>query len=455
MHRGKITNLTSLFNRVITSNIISLSVTALLMYSFRQYDYSRFIVLGTTLLATIFELTTGAVFIAFKKAVVQDDDQLGRFKTLKKRSENDLVSDLKRKNGVEKNMGVAQPSVVLTIEKECGADMAKAVVEMAGGRLNGRSAVLSTTSVFNIHSLPLEKYTYIINLHRINDIKDLDSFLEGVNYKLECNGYFFCCAETKDQRKDRLFKKFPPGINYLYYFFDFLVKRVFPKLKFTRGLYYFLTHGSNTVLSRAEVLGRLCRAGFEIRQESLIDNQICVEVRKSTEPLAHNRYGYGAIIALPRIGKDGQLFKVYKLRTMHPYSEYLQDYVFSLYNLQQGGKFKNDFRITSWGAVCRKVWIDELPMLINFAKGDMKIVGVRPLSKQFFELYSKDLQDRRIKHKPGLVPPYYADMPANLEEIQVSEMNYLHSHEKNPLTTDLKYFTKSMWNIIFRNARSN
>lgn len=455
MHRGKIINLTTLFNRVISSNIISISITALIMYSFRQYDYSRLIVIGTTLLATFFELVSGSVFLAFKKAVIQDEDQLGDLRPVKRRSESDLVSSLKKENGDEQSEGEVKASVVRTIENDCGREMAKAVVQMAGGRLNGRSAVLSTTSVFNIHSLPLEKYSYIVNLHRINDIKDLDLFLEAVNSKLECNGHFFCCVETKDQRKSRLLRKFPPGINYIYYFFDFIVKRVLPKLKYTRKVYYFLTRGSNAVISRAEALGRLCRAGFNIRQESIIGNQLCVEVRKSTDPLAHNRYGYGAIIALPRIGQDGRLFKVYKLRTMHPYSEYLQDYVFSLYNLQQGGKFKNDFRITSWGAMCRKVWIDELPMMINLFKGDMKIVGVRPLSRQFFDLYSPELQNRRIKHKPGLVPPFYADMPRSLEEIQASEMKYLHSHEKHPLRTDVKYFSKSLWNIFFKNARSN
>jgi hypothetical protein len=260
-------------------------------------------------------------------------------------------------------------------------------------------------------------------------------------------------CRDKGSKKSKALKEIStgnkPGI------FDFIIKRVFPKLKFTRGLYFFLTHGSNAVISRAEALGRLCRAGFKIRQESFIGNQLCVEAIKATDPLARNGYGYGPIIALPRIGKEGRLFKVYKLRTMHPYSEYLQEYVFSLYNLQEGGKFRNDFRITSWGAVCRKIWIDELPMLINFFRGDMKIVGVRPLSVQYFDLYSKELQEKRIKHKPGLIPPFYADMPTNLEGIQISEMNYLLAHEKHPLLTDVKYFSKSMWNILFRNARSN
>jgi lipopolysaccharide/colanic/teichoic acid biosynthesis glycosyltransferase len=105
--------------------------------------------------------------------------------------------------------------------------------------------------------------------------------------------------------------------------------------------------------------------------------------------------------------------------------------------------------------VCRKIWLDELPMLINFLRGDMKIVGVRPLSKQYYNLYAKELQERRIKYKPGLIPPFYADMPGNLEAIQASELKYLNSFDNHPFLTDFKYFWKSGWNILFRKARSN
>ena len=152
------------------------------------------------------------------------------------------------------------------------------------------------------------------------------------------------------------------------------------------------------------------------------------------------------------VGKEGKIFKVYKLRTMHPYSEYIQDYVYKLHDLQDGGKFKNDFRITSWGAVCRKIWLDELPMLINFLRGDMKLVGVRPLSKQYFELYKKEVQERRIKYKPGLIPPFYADMPADLEAIQASELKYLDHFDKHPFLTDFRYFWKSWWNILVQES---
>ncbi len=345
--------------------------------------------------------------------------------------------------------------IINAIEKESGTEIARAIIKMVGNKLTDHTVVLSTTSSFNVAGLSHESYEYIINLHKINDIKKLDDFLDTVNNKLGPEGYFFCCVETKDQRKKRLLKKYPPLLNYIYYSLDFIVKRILPKLKWTRGLYFFLTRGDNAVITRAEALGRLSRAGLKIRQESFIGNQLCIEAIKTSDPFSLNGNMYSPLIALPRVGKDGKIIKVYKLRTMHPYSEYIQDYVYRQHDLQDGGKFKNDFRITSWGAVCRKTWLDELPMIINFLKGDMKLVGIRPLSKQYFELYNTDVQKRRIKYKPGLVPPFYADMPDDLEQIQASEIKYLDAYDKHPFFTDFRYFWKSSGNILFRKARSN
>ena len=455
MHRGKIINFTSLFTRVLSSNIIAVSITALFMYSMRDYDYSRTIVLGTALVATFLELLLGSVYIAFKKAMVQDYEEYEKYKTYKKPSEYDLVRGFNG-NGVHTDeQAEVNQGIVNAIEKECGSEMTQAIIKMTGRKLTDHTAVLSTTTIFNITSLIHEKYNYIINLHKINDIKRLDEFIDAVNSKLELKGYFFCCVETKDQRKRRLLKKYPPLLNYIYYFFDFIVKRVLPKIKFTRGIYLFLTRGENAVISRAEALGRISRAGFMIKQESFIGNQLCIEARKSGDPLARNENIYGPLAVLPRIGKAGNIIKVYKLRTMHPYSEYIQDYVYRLHDIQDGGKFKHDFRITSWGAVYRKIWLDELPMLFNFFSGDMKLVGIRPLSKQYFELYNKEVQERRIKYKPGLIPPFYADMPEDLEAIQASELKYLDAFDTHPFITDFRYFWKSVWNIMFHKARSN
>jgi lipopolysaccharide/colanic/teichoic acid biosynthesis glycosyltransferase len=457
MHRGKIINYSSLFSRVMTSNIIAISITALVMYSLRDYSYSRTVVLGTAILATFLELVTGATYIAYKKAKLQDYEDFEKYRSYKKPSEYDLVNGT---NGNGNGHGPHQPanvhpSISVAIEKECGAEMAKKILGMTSRNLDEHTAVLSTTTIFNITGLIYDDYDNIINLHKINDIKKLDEFLDAVNIKLKPKGYFFCCVETKDQRKKRILKKFPPVINYFLYSIDFLVKRVFPKFRLTRGMYFFLTRGENAVLSRAEALGRLSRSGFKIRQESFIGSLLCIEAIKVAGPIAKNGINHGPLIALPRVGREGKIIKVYKMRTMHPYSEYIQDYVYRLHDLQDGGKFKNDFRITSWGAVCRKVWIDELPMLINLLKGEMKLFGVRPLSRQYFELYRPEVRERRIKYKPGLVPPFYADMPGDLDAIQASEIRYLDAYDKHPVLTDTRYLVKSIWNILFRKARSN
>ena len=140
---------------------------------------------------------------------------------------------------------------------------------------------------------------------------------------------------------------------------------------------------------------------------------------------------------------------------MHPFSEYLQEYVFKKNNLQDGGKIKDDFRISPEGRFLRKFWLDELPMFYNFFKGEMKLIGVRPLSEHYFSLYTRELQMLRVKTKPGLIPPFYADMPVTLEEIIASEIKYLKSYQKRPFHTDFTYFFKSIYNILIKRKRSS
>ena len=315
--------------------------------------------------------------------------------------------------------------------------------------------VVSTTTRFNLKSLHENYYKAIINIKRVNHIQWINKFFEAVNEKLPTGGLFICMAETKDLRKKRILKKFPLVINYIYYSFDFLLKRVFPKFPITKKIYFILTRGENRVLSKAELLGRLYSCGFEVVEESYVDNRFFVVARKIKRPAFDLEPTYGPIIKLKRIGKDGKLIKVYKMRTMHPYAEYLQSYVYEKNDLQDGGKFNNDFRISTLGRFMRKFWIDEFPMFINFFRGDLKLFGVRPLSQHYFNLYSKELQEKRIKHKPGLIPPFYVDNPKSLDEIMASEMRYLEAYEKHPLVTDVKYFFKVTFNILFKKYRSS
>ncbi|GAB4255265.1 MAG: hypothetical protein Kow0079_12030 [Vicingaceae bacterium] len=94
-------------------------------------------------------------------------------------------------------------------------------------------------------------------------------------------------------------------------------------------------------------------------------------------------------------------------------------------------------------------------MLFNVFIGQIKLVGVRPLSKQYLSLYDKDLVEKRKEVKPGLVPPYYADLPKSLPEIMASELNYINQYKEHPVITDFKYFFKATLNILFKKVRSS
>ena len=83
------------------------------------------------------------------------------------------------------------------------------------------------------------------------------------------------------------------------------------------------------------------------------------------------------------------------------------------------------------------------------------MVGVRALSEHYFQLYPADMQELRLTVKPGLLPPFYADMPTSFDEIVESERRYLMQKLERPWLTDWKYFWKGVWNILVRRARSN
>tara|TARA_B100000575_G_C23135034_1_gene659189 strand:- start:2087 stop:3142 length:1056 start_codon:yes stop_codon:yes gene_type:complete len=294
----------------------------------------------------------------------------------------------------------------------------------------------------------------IASIHRINNLPRVNKFFEKVNTCLHTGDYLLICLETKDSRRMRILNKFPRIISNPYYFLDFILKRVFPKWSVTKKIYFWITKGNNRVISLTEGLGRLVSCGFKIIGYQRIGYLTYIVSKKNSEPVYDMEPTYGPLVRLKRIGKGGKLFTVYKMRTMYPYSEYLQDFVFNKNNLQVGGKIKDDFRITSWGKLFRKLWIDELPMFINYFKGQMKFVGVRPLSKHYYSLYPEDLQELRITVKPGLIPPFYADLPETLSEIIESERVYLESYLKNPIRTDIWYFLKAMNNIFIKKARS-
>lgn len=311
---------------------------------------------------------------------------------------------------------------------------------------------LSTVAWEEVAALPQDWTHSIINVHRVNDILHLNRFLETVNRKLPVAGLFVGCVEALEQVREK--KSGPAWWRRLRRFADFVGRRVCSKLRLTRRLYFALTKGRNRVFSKAEVLGRLVRSGFEIVGCQVLHETLYFTARKVGAPARDAHPDYGLLLRLRRIGRGGRPVRVYKVRTMYAYSEYLQAYVYAQNRLQRNGKFQDDFRITAWGRSLRKVWIDELPMLLNWLKGDVKLVGIRPLSPHYLSLYPEDLVARRLRHKPGLVPPFYADLPEGFEAILRSEERYLAAYEAHPWRTDLQYLFRALHNIVIRRVRS-
>jgi lipopolysaccharide/colanic/teichoic acid biosynthesis glycosyltransferase len=315
--------------------------------------------------------------------------------------------------------------------------------------------VYISSSPENLQMIYNYQFSTIVQLEKLNKIIGINKILTILNEKLPDNGIFVCCFETKSSRKKRILKQNPIGLNYIFYAFDFLINRIMPQLLITRYLYYLITQGRNRIFSKTEIIGRFYCYGFKVILDKKIGNLTYVFGQRVNQPTLIQKRYYGPFLSLNRIGKNGKHFMVYKMRTMNPYSEYIQDYIYKNNDLKKGGKFNRDIRITTLGSILRKYWLDELPMLINFLKGEMKLVGVRPLSEQYFNLYNRELQEKRIKYKPGLMPPFYADMPRTLKEIQASEMKYLLACEKyGVFLTDLRYFFLILKNILFKNAHS-
>ena len=313
--------------------------------------------------------------------------------------------------------------------------------------------ILNTSSNINIELLFDNSRELLVNMHRLNDIRKINQHLLTAYSKLESGGLFVGNFIPLEKLKSHLRSQMPHFLYSIILPFYFMFHRVFPKLAVTKQIYFIITRGRNRVLSKSEVLGRLAFCGYEILNEINIEDRFYFVCKKKKTVSEEESPSYGPIVRLKRIGYKGEPLYIYKLRTMYPYSEFIQGDIYEKYHLDKSGKMKGDYRITSWGKIFRKYFIDEIPQLYNWIKGDIKLVGVRALSEHYFGLYPSDLQQKRTNFKPGLIPPYYADLPKSFDEIIESERNYLKQKESSPIITDIKYFLKAMSNI-FLGARS-
>ncbi len=439
--------------RIITVNLFILGVASILMYGFRELEFSRFIVFFTIFAATGMELVIAYLHFYLKHAK-ETQHKVENYKRQRPLLFRPQQSEQQEPVTLdERSVQQGHP-----IDRELINQAGREVYHFIQSHINlsrGDHIIYQTTTAFNIKRLPEAYYSNLVNLRRLNDIRYVNKFLEAVNSRLPAGGTFIGCVETKEQRKQRILRKYPRVLNIGFYILDFIVKRIFPKFNLTKRIYFFLTRGNNRVISKAETLGRLYACGFELAEAREISGYYYFTVQKVKQPAYDENPTYGPFVKLSRIGKNGKRIQVYKLRTMHPFSEYIQDYVYRQHHLQNGGKFDHDFRVTTLGRIFRKFWIDEIPMIVNLIRGEIKLIGVRPLSDQYFNLYDDELQKKRTLHKPGLIPPFYADMPETLDEIQESEMRYLQRYEENPRQTDMRYFQMALHNIVMKKERSN
>ncbi len=299
-----------------------------------------------------------------------------------------------------------------------------------------------------------KKYNSILNLELINNIKYINKHLEYLNSKLYKNGELIIRFESFQSRRSKLKIKNLKIFSDLYLIYEFFLFRYLPKSPFKK-IYYFFFKNKYRHLSKAEVFGRIVSCGFNIINYFNFKGYSYVLVEKISLPKYDNNPTYGALISLKRLGKNNKIINVYKFRTMHPFSEYLHDFTLKKYGYGSKGKPKNDFRLTPWGKFLRKFWIDELPQLYNLIRGDLKIVGIRPVGVRFFKDIPIDLQNDRKLLKPGCIPPYVCLNKKNdLKSIFDSERRYINDYNKSPIKTDTIYFFYALINILLKGKRS-
>jgi lipopolysaccharide/colanic/teichoic acid biosynthesis glycosyltransferase len=371
-----------------------------------------------------------------------------RFEKFRREAKDAIISlyikELDNQNALERE-----------IEKESDCDVLRYISENLDLKLYYKSIILTTSASSYVDEVDFNNIRAIINLQKVNNSQHPNKLFRAVNTLLPDAGIYIGRLETYPERKDLIFSQVGRYLGQLLWYVDFLLHRVIPRIPYLDDLYFYLTNGEFHAISQAEVLGRLVYCGFDIVDFRRINGLSYFVAMKTREPAEHGHPSYYPLIKLSRVGKNGRMIGVYKLRTMHPYSEYLQDYVIRLNGYNDKGKPANDFRLTRWGIAFRKLWIDELPQLVNVVKGEMKLVGLRPLSRVRFNEFPEDLQRDRIRYKPGCIPPYVAlNMPDDKKNIE-AERIYIKDLSKHPHLTDLRYFLRAVYNIVTNKIRSS
>ncbi len=157
-----------------------------------------------------------------------------------------------------------------------------------------------------------------------------------------------------------------------------------------------------------------------------------------------------------RIGKHGQRFRCWKFRTMHPEAEVLLPSLLSnnpgyLSEWNLFFKLKSDPRVTYVGKWLRKTSFDELPQFWNVLRGEMSVVGPRPLTEFEVSKYLGDRQKKILSMRPGMTNIWVISGRNDLsyeERIRLEEL-YVDRHS---LRLDLRIIIKTIYIIFSQNG---
>lgn len=157
-----------------------------------------------------------------------------------------------------------------------------------------------------------------------------------------------------------------------------------------------------------------------------------------------------------RLGKNGKKIGVYKFRSMKQFEGELEDILTpeQLYQYRTEFKIDNDPRITKIGNYLRKSSLDELPQLINIMKGDLSVVGPRPIVPAELSInYTENEQELFLSVKPGLTGYWqaYARNNVTYESGKRQEMEMFYCHNAS-LWLDIKILFKTVESVVKRNG---
>ena len=169
-------------------------------------------------------------------------------------------------------------------------------------------------------------------------------------------------------------------------------------------------------------------AALAITSPVLLAAMLAIRIESAGSPIYRQR----------RVGKDGEPFEMFKLRTMVADAEFMGDGL---------AVNRGDPRITRVGAFLRRFSVDELPNLINIVRGEMAFVGPRPTIQAQVDQYT-DHQLRRLEVKPGLTGWAQIKGRASLPWAERIELDVWYVDNKG-LLLDLKIILKTARMLLF------